>query len=140
MCGVVGVFAVGNFEEKSHNKIRNEIMLLSSIYLLNQTQVRGPNATGVSVMFDSGDYYVTKMGIKSSDFLTRFDIEDENSFTNFLTRVRKNSSNIRNIIGHCRKNSVGDVINNDNNHPIIVNDIVGVHNGTLKNHDKIFYN
>jgi len=41
-------------------------------------------------------------------------------------------------IGHCRKSSVGNSLNNDNNHPIVVDPIIGIHNGTLKNHEIIF--
>jgi hypothetical protein len=42
------------------------------------------------------------------------------------------------VLGHCRKSSVGNSEDNVNNHPIKVGDIIGVHNGTLSNHDRIF--
>jgi glucosamine 6-phosphate synthetase-like amidotransferase/phosphosugar isomerase protein len=42
------------------------------------------------------------------------------------------------ILGHCRLKTKGTELDNRNNHPIICNKIVGVHNGCISNDDDLF--
>jgi glucosamine 6-phosphate synthetase-like amidotransferase/phosphosugar isomerase protein len=55
-------------------------------------------------------------------------VQLENSRENFL----------QSIIGHCRLPTKGSPENNGNNHPVVVNNIVGVHNGCIGNDDQLF--
>ena len=50
----------------------------------------------------------------------------------------KKANNLRLLLGHCRYQTKGDRRDNKNNHPIIRDNVVGVHNGCLSNDDALF--
>jgi len=137
MCGVVGILAFDNAATKEEEKLRQESMIYLGSELLEQTQSRGKDATGVAALFDNCDYMLQKMGIPAQEFIARFG-DTEKDFEGFLKIWRRKKHPARMFVGHCRKSSVGNTDDNANNHPIKVGDIVGIHNGTLTNHEKIF--
>ena len=137
MCGIIGMLAFDEMPDKKMEKTRQEAMIYLSSELLQLTQPRGKDATGISTMFSNLDYMGLKMGVPSTDFISRFG-GTERDFDGYLSIWRKKTSPARMVLGHCRKSSVGNSEDNVNNHPIKVGDIVGVHNGTLTNHEKIF--
>jgi hypothetical protein len=137
MCGILGILAFGGTLEKKQEKIRQETMIFLSSELLQLTQPRGKDATGIATLFSNCDYMGLKMGIPPTDFVARFG-GTEKDFDGYLNIWRKKSVPARMVLGHCRKSSVGNSEDNANNHPIKVGDIIGVHNGTLSNHDRIF--
>jgi hypothetical protein len=137
MCGILGILAFGGTLEKKQERTRQEAMIFLSSELLQLTQSRGKDATGISTLFSNCDYMGLKMGIPPTDFVTRFG-GTEKDFDGYLNIWRKKSVPARMVLGHCRKSSVGNSEDNVNNHPIKVGDIIGVHNGTLSNHDHIF--
>jgi hypothetical protein len=137
MCGILGILAFGGTLEKKQEKIRQEVMIFLSSELLQLTQPRGKDATGIATLFSNCDYMGLKMGIPPTDFVARFG-GTEKDFDGYLNIWRKKSVPARMVLGHCRKSSVGNSEDNVNNHPIKVGDIIGVHNGTLSNHDRIF--
>lgn len=142
MCGIVGVLAHSGFDTKKEERIRQEAMIYLTTELLQLTQARGKDATGVATLFEDGDYMGLKMGISAQEFVTRFGGK-ETDYEGFLNVWRKKTRPARIVIGHCRKPSTAvgaGTEDNNNNHPIKVRDIVGLHNGTLTNHDKIFEN
>lgn len=142
MCGLVGALAYGGFIEKRLEKIRQESMIFLTTELLTLTQNRGKDATGVATMFEDCDYMGLKMGVSAQEFIARFGNTEED-YEGYLQIWRKKIRPAKISIGHCRKPSAGigaDAGNNKNNHPIKIGDIIGVHNGTLTNHDKIFQN
>lgn len=142
MCGLIGALACGEFEEKRLERIRQESMIFLTTELLQLTQTRGKDATGVATMFADCDYMGLKMGISAQEFIARFGNTEED-YEGYLKIWRKKVRPAKISIGHCRKPSVGSSAgpeDNKNNHPIKIGDIIGVHNGTLINHDKIFAN
>ena len=138
MCGVVGVLSLGQSDN-----IKNVAMQLLFTELLILTEERGKDATGVSSLFADGMYYIQKGGVNSEKFIQAYGEEDV-TYQSFLKRCstygEENNTHLKILLGHCRKSSVGGATLNVNNHPIKVNEIVGVHNGTLANHDQIFQN
>jgi amidophosphoribosyltransferase len=141
MCGIVGAVAFGGLS-KAEEKQRREAMIFFSTELLQLTQSRGEKATGISTLFEDGDYIGQKMGVSATEFLSRLGGE-KTDFEGYTDLWRKKLSATKVVIGHCRKPSVGGNAgpeDNVNNHPIKVGNIVGVHNGTLKNDHKIFTN
>jgi len=137
MCGIVGVLAFGQMADKKEEKARQFAMRFLGTELLKMTQERGKDATGVATLFDNGDYMGLKMGIPSEDFAARFG-KTEKDFQGYMDIWRRKKAQARVFIGHCRKSSVGNSDDNKNNHPIKVGDVVGIHNGTLTNHEEIF--
>ena len=143
MCGIIAALAYGEFEEKRMERIRQESMIFLTSELLQLTQGRGKDATGVATMFSNCDYMGLKMGVAAQEFIARFGGK-ETDYEGYLKVWRKKETTpAKIVIGHCRKPSVATTAtpdDNKNNHPIKVGEIVGVHNGTLTNHEKIFKN
>lgn len=138
MCGIIGQLAFGELSEEKE-KTRQESMIFLGSELLQLTQERGKDATGVSLLFEDGNYMGLKMGIEPIEFIARFG-KTEKEFGGFIKAWRRTKRKANVFLGHCRKSSRGDSINNNNNHPIKVGEIIGIHNGTLDNDDKIFEN
>ena len=140
MCGLIGIMAYGEFEDKKDEKVRQESMMFLLSELLQVTQSRGKDATGISTLFSNCDFMGLKMGVPAQDFVSRFG-NTEKDFNGYLNIWRKNKFSAKIALGHCRKPTTGgkaDTNDNNNNHPIRVGDIVAVHNGTLTNHERIF--
>ena len=137
MCGIIGVLGIG----APKVDVRAAAMRFLFTELLQLTEERGKDATGVSALFDNGMSYTQKGPVTATEFIGNLG-EDETTFNSFLNNSIEysavNKTNVRLFMGHCRKSSVGGANDNVNNHPIKVNEIVGVHNGTLENHSKIF--
>jgi len=134
MCGIVGV---ARFGELGNENLRASALYLATS-LLEYTETRGKDATGVSALFDDGNFFGQKMGVSATEFIARYGGKADD-FDGLLTVLRKYEAPLRLFIGHCRKKSAGS-LNNVDNHPIKVGNIIGIHNGTLKNHDLIFDN
>lgn len=137
MCGIIGMFAFDKGSTNKENKQRREAMLYLFTEVLQSTRTRGPDATGVSALFADGDCMIQKGNVKSPEFIANFGGAD-NEYDGFVDNVREHDANLKMLVGHCRKSSVGNTWDNENNHPIKAGEIVGVHNGTLKNHEIVF--
>ena len=141
MCGIIGAMSFGEVEDAKMERLRQESMIFLATELLQLTQSRGKDATGVTTLFSDGNFTGFKMGIPSPDFIARFG-ETDTDYDGFLKVWRENwqkrKKAAKTFIGHCRKTSIGEADDNNNNHPIKVGDIVGIHNGTLTNYEKIF--
>jgi glucosamine 6-phosphate synthetase-like amidotransferase/phosphosugar isomerase protein len=141
MCGIVGVLFFDKELTEQEEQQRKEAGLFLFTELLALTETRGKDATGVTALFDNGDYVIQKGAFTSSEFISKYNEEDQKkSFENFMNLCRENKALAKAFIGHCRKSSVGNITDNENNHPIRAGEIVGIHNGTLKNQNTIFKN
>ena len=136
MCGIVGVFAFNNAEEKKQAKKR-EAMTFLFTELLQETQIRGKDATGVSALFEDGNFVIQKGGVPADEFISNYGDSNSN-YNSFVEFCRTHKEPLKLLVGHCRKSSVGSNFNNSNNHPICAGEIIGVHNGTLTNHETVF--
>jgi hypothetical protein len=142
MCGIVGLFNMKKTEDATFSET-NKAFLIK--YLLTEltieTQPRGRDATGYCALFQNGETIGLKHGIKASEFCTKNWNKKEFNFTNHLKLIEayhNEISPVASVLAHCRAKTVGSETNNDNNHPIYVKDVIGIHNGCLSNHTKIF--
>lgn len=136
MCGIIGQLAFGEFNEEKE-KVRQESMIFLGSELLQMTQERGKDATGVSLLLDDGNYYGLKMGITALDFISRYGKNDK-EYGGFVKVWRKSKKVGKVFLGHCRNTTKGCSLDNLNNHPIIVDEVIGVHNGTVQNDSIVF--
>lgn len=136
MCGIVGALSFEGLP-KDMEKVRQEAIIWLMTELLYVTHSRGRDATGINVSWADGNFLGLKMGIPSPEFITRFGNSDKH-YDGFMKVIRSKRSPLRTFIGHCRKSSIGDSDDNNNNHPVKVGNIIGIHNGTLTNHETIF--
>lgn len=125
MCGLAGVLIGDSTDPAILEKIKE---LFTANLAANEE--RGKEATGASVLFGDGSFFIEKGPIPATEFI------ETQAYANFIER--KVSPGAQMIIGHTRRPTKGDPKNDANNHPIHVGDIVGVHNGTITNDDQIF--
>lgn len=113
MCGIAGfnlVAADAHIDSKA-----------LTIDLLHQIESRGTDAAGVA-WWHEDVLWVQKDGMRAR------------WFTEFLDMP----SNATNVIMHTRLGTQGSETNNDNNHPVVTGNIVGVHNGCIYNDGSLF--
>ncbi|MCK4944150.1 MAG: class II glutamine amidotransferase [Candidatus Aminicenantes bacterium] len=124
MCGLTAI-SIGKRYRKDELKRVKE--LFTQILLAHEE--RGREATGVVIIWPDSHYLILKRPIPASEFIKTPEYRD------FLKEWDKKVCTVQ---GHTRKPTKGSTWNEDNNHPLIIGDIVGVHNGTIKNDDLLF--
>jgi predicted glutamine amidotransferase len=119
MCGLAGL-VIGR-KERSPKELRAITKRFSN--LMVATQIRGRHATGAFVVSKSGIEYhkaplpADKM-VKTDDWKKLMQGVDNDTVA---------------IVGHVRFATQGSPSDNSNNHPIIQDNIIGVHNGVILN-------
>ena len=119
MCGLAGL-VIGN---KPRNKKDYENIRSKFSSLMVATEIRGQHATGAFVVNSTGIQY-HKVALPASEATQTKDWE---SLMDAITDETVA------VIGHVRYATKGDPSENSNNHPIIMNNVIGVHNGVLYN-------
>lgn len=113
MCGIAG-FSLAPDEKVAPTRL--------AAALLRGIEHRGKDATGAAwVMPKTLEVFFQKAPVKASDFIPQLNLEGA-----------------RTCILHTRFATKGAVANNDNNHPIVIPGMVGIHNGVLYNDDELF--
>lgn len=135
MCGIVGVLALGKLGKKEEEK-RQKFMRFASTELLLRTEERGKDATGAAILFADGNYMGIKRGEESAKWLAKFG-STEKLYGSLLKVWEEYEHPVKVYLGHCRKGTIGDKEDNENNHPIKIGNIIGIHNGVIKNDDII---
>ncbi len=135
MCGIVGGLRFGT--EFTQSSTVSMLFIITKI--MEYSETRGSDATGIASLFDDGNFLIQKMGIGSKEFVSRTGGKPDD-YEGLMAVLRGYSkADLRCVLGHCRKKSAGGS-NNEDNHPIKAGNIIGVHNGTLNNDDEIFSN
>lgn len=138
MCGIVVGLCFGNLSEEEE-KLRQVILRYLTNELLLVTEDRGKDATGAAVLFDDHKFFGIKRGQKVSDFMSKFG-ESPEYYGSFIKVWNSHPANTKVYLGHCRAGTIGDKEDNENNHPIKIGNLVGIHNGKINNHYEIFKN
>ncbi len=97
---------------------------------LIQNEERGKDATGVGIVQQDGARKVWKLPIPASEFVNHSD---------YCERIRGvfGPETIC-LLGHTRKPTKGSVGHSNNNHPILTEHVIGIHNGKIPNDDRLF--
>jgi glucosamine 6-phosphate synthetase-like amidotransferase/phosphosugar isomerase protein len=145
MCGIAGVI---QYESKVPREMRHRALRILFSEIMLKTEPRGKDATGVYQVHSDGDWLMTKKGQKVSEWITttRADAkcEDPIVYPELVETWLEHPMELKALVGHCRAATVGSKgKDNNDNHPFAVqldekNAILGIHNGTLNNHEKIF--
>lgn len=115
MCGIAG------FSLSAQDREAVDPTVLAS-ELLTQIEARGRDATGVAWRNeDTREVWVQKAALPATEFVQH--LEPIKAHTAIL---------------HARYATHGSPDDNDNNHPIDVAGVVGVHNGVLRNYRELF--
>ena len=106
--------------------------------LLEKAEVNGKSASGVAIMRAKSTEVIRRAMSGSK-------LAQDTDYVNFADEYMKvgkdevsADDHLISIIGHCRLPTQGSVSNNYNNHPVIAENIIGVHNGVIGNDDVLF--
>lgn len=127
MCAIFGISFL-----KGGTNINPEDISRYLFVLMNRSQARGTHATGLAFVTDK-KITVLKLNLQATDFVCLAKVKD--TVYKFL---KGDLGKPYSIVGHCRYETKGSYTNNFNNHPIIANNFVGVHNGVIRNDDELF--
>ena len=125
MCGLTGVLIGGNPRKRTLEEIRE---VFTASLLANEE--RGKEATGAAVLNSSGGVLVEKSPVRASEFVRG------KAYETIMENFVEKGGTI--LLGHSRRPTKGSTSDNANNHPIVVGNTVGIHNGTITNDDEIF--
>lgn len=132
MCSI---FGIGLFIDHTLDDTDTIKSIMST--LLEEAEIAGRKASGVAIMKTKSTEVIRRA--MSGSELAKDD--DYLSFADKHMRVGKNESpddTLMSMIGHCRWPTKGSPDNHYNNHPIVAENIVGVHNGMINNDDELF--
>jgi len=127
MCGIATIA----FGRRARGRISYTLVREMTKQLLIELQPRGLDAAGIAVINDPehAQSVVFKKPLRPSRLVVRQRFEDTLNLIGPQTNF---------ILLHARSTTVGSTDDNYDNHPIIAPPIVGIHNGTLRNHDAVF--
>lgn len=126
MCGIGGIILLAR--KRTEQELRKIRALATK--LLVELEKRGSDSAGMAVI--NKDYIWTlKQPARATEFVKT---------QMFHTMLNRASEHTKGILLHTRAATQGSRENNNNNHPIIAGDIIGIHNGILYNDDEIFEN
>ena len=129
MCGIFGTFI------KSGSNHPPKFIEKVTTFLSKISYSRGKDSSGFCF---KSDYSKNFSIIKSNISINQLTISDEfkHAFSNHLSQY-SNGSNFS-YIGHSRLVTNGSHLDNDNNQPVLKDDLICVHNGIIINHEKIW--
>jgi hypothetical protein len=126
MCGIFGIVnyspKLGSDKAKAYGELTKA--------LIKNSQIRGRDASGICLISNDAAR-VYKDDIEGSSMIGR---------SKFLNIIKESNfkNGMRSLIGHTRAQTKGPHIYNVNNHPIVANKVIGVHNGMIANDDLLF--
>jgi glucosamine 6-phosphate synthetase-like amidotransferase/phosphosugar isomerase protein len=125
MCGIATII-IGR---RARNRIPYRKLRALSTQLLTQLQVRGIDAAGMAVINEPEGSVLFKKPLRPERLVVRPRFDDA------LNRIGPNTNF---ILLHSRAATIGGTGDNYDNHPIVAAPCVGIHNGTLYNHEELF--
>lgn len=128
MCAIFGLGFMHNHEIRNGSLIQN---FVRALFLQNMS--RGRTSSGLAYTSYKG-IKVIKKNVPASIFINL----PEYAVTESECVTFDTHSTPLSILGHCRLKTKGTELNNENNHPIICNKVVGIHNGCISNDDELF--
>lgn len=127
MCGIFGLMS---YSGKAFGHIQSKIFRRATTSLLKASQKRGGDASGIATLTDK-KILLFKTNLKAANFVKTA------KYSEILKEI-DGKSVFKSMIGHTRARTKGDQKYNVNNHPIVADRIVGVHNGVISNDEMLF--
>jgi len=132
LCGILGIIVAEN-SNVSYDQIG---ILIRKLFLYSES--RGKEASGIAIK-RGNSIYVSKQAVSASKFIK------SNKFKEIMDKIiAKKSSEDPNeryslaVIGHARLVTTGAQQSNANNHPVIKDNVVGIHNGIIINDTQLW--
>lgn len=132
MCSI---FGIGLLQEHNVNDKEQLIRFVDALFM--NCMERGRHASGLA--FVSGtNIDVVKKDLKADDLIKTEEYKKCMADRLNISDTKNYQERTLSLIGHCRYQTKGTYTNNLNNHPIVRNEVVGVHNGCISNDDLLF--
>jgi len=129
MCSI---FGIGFYKD---HKFKDEATLTGVISrLFKEAEISGRRASGISIMREK-TVHVLRRPVSGSKLAATDEYMD---FMNSSLKDMCGANRLMSIIGHCRWPTQGSPENNLNNHPQVIGNIIGVHNGVINNDHELF--
>lgn len=128
MCGILGI---GYYHDGVLSELKAKAVRHVATALLKGSQIRGSSAAGILSMTKT-KAAMFKDGVPAKQLVER------DKYQKVLEKTVFANSTFKCIIGHTRAQTKGSYLYNCNNHPIQSGSIIGVHNGTISNDDRLF--
>jgi glucosamine 6-phosphate synthetase-like amidotransferase/phosphosugar isomerase protein len=129
MCCIFGIGLL-----KGH-QFDNESTLTGIVSrLFKEAESGGRKASGLSIMKEK-TVHILRRPMSATQLVSSKEYLD---FMEEHIKLEANDNKLMSIIGHCRWPTKGRASNNLNNHPQVIGDIIGVHNGVIGNDDELF--
>lgn len=125
MCGIATI-AIGR---RARGRIPYPLLRKLCKELMVELQPRGIDASGIAIINEGEGSRVYKKPLRPERLAAR------PMFNEMLESIGPKTNF---VMLHARATTVGTTSDNFNNHPIVVEPIVGIHNGTLYNEDRLF--
>jgi len=125
MCGIAAFFF---YPMQRPPEMWAEIRDIFTKNLLHNEE-RGRLATGVAIVQKDGTFDRFKKPVSAAEFI------NEPQYHHILAAL---SGETTCLLGHTREPTKGEPHNNLNNHPLIIDNHIGVHNGQISNDDTLF--
>ena len=124
------IFGIGLFKDSTFRETEKLSKMIASLFLSGS--VLGSHASGLAIADRN------KIGVLRRP-LSPYELCNSKEYENFLHKYLHTKDNEPMIIfGHCRFPTKGSVKVHYNNHPIVTDDIVGIHNGEIINDNALF--
>lgn len=131
MCGILGI-CLSDGHSMKDKKVEIKALLKQ---LFVETQIRGRISTGIAAITNKRVIFM-KGKLKATSFVQSE--EFDNFMDNVLLLDSYKDEYLYSIIGHCRYDTKGSPDDNKNNHPIVTDNMIGIHNGMISNDEEIF--
>jgi len=138
MCAIFGI----GFQ-KGHNICNNDMVRKIVRGLFLECMARGRTASGLAFC-SGGEVQIIKKNVAACDFINLPEYKKaELSYMTVSPPTSIPEAAVSKfppvaMIGHCRLKTKGTELDNVNNHPIVRERVVGVHNGVIGNDDQLF--
>jgi len=129
MCCIFGIGLFNNHGIESASALTGVISRL-----FKEAESGGRLAAGLSIMREK-TAHVLRRPISASELVGSSEYMD---FMHENLKPTDESNKLMSIIGHCRWPTQGPPENNLNNHPQVIDNIIGVHNGVISNDHELF--
>jgi len=122
MCGIFGIGFLSKCKDP-------QFITQLITELFNEVEIRGTDASGIAFVSNT-KIHVIKDGMPGKQFSKSIKFKE-------ACKEMVNEDLLQ-VIGHCRLKTKGSFLQNVNNHPIVANKVIGVHNGIVTNDDALF--
>lgn len=132
MCSIFGIGFFKGHEFKDNPTITGVVSRL-----FKAAEVRGRKAAGLSIMRER-QTHVLRRPLSGSELVSTKEYLDFMQEGLRKNKVGENNNRVMSIIGHCRYPTQGSELEILNNHPQVIDNIIGVHNGVITNDHALF--